>query len=125
MNQAASAYARVARTGLSARALEAAVLSQCANRLTAALDAADPVRDLIAALDENRKLWAVFARALRAGDTDLPDADRHALGTAVDFVAARTIGLLQQLPDTLDRARVQDLVVINRTIAAGLRGEAA
>lgn len=125
MNHAASAYARVARTGLSARALEAALLSQCANRIAASLDGTDPARDLIAALDENRKLWAVFARALRGGETDVPEPDRRALGTTIDFVAARTIALLQQLPDTIDRAKVQDLVAINRTLAAGLRGEPA
>lgn len=125
MHQATVSYARTSRTGLSVRALEATVLSQCANRLAASLDAAEPARELISALDENQKAWAIIARALRQGNTDLPEPERRNLSVTIDFVVSRTVQLLRVLPERIEAGKVLDLIELNRALAAGLRGEAA
>jgi flagellar biosynthesis regulator FlaF len=123
MTQNAShAYARTARTGLSGRALEATLLVQTANRLAKASQAPGDQAELIAALGHNQKVWAIFARALRHGDTDLPEPERERLQATVDFVALRTYDILQRLPE-FDPGKAIGLIEVNRTLAAGLAGQ--
>ena len=71
MHHAAQAYARTARSALSGRELEAAVLQRCANDLQRALQSLpDDPQPLLEALNRNSRLWGEFGDYLRYPDTE-------------------------------------------------------
>ncbi len=128
MTTASHAYARTARAGLTGRALEAAVLTRCADKIAQALNLADGAGDplaLTAALDVNRQAWAIFAKALRNDATDLPPDLRASVEVSIGLVFKLTIEILASLDAGIDAARARTLITVNREFAAGLRGEKA
>lgn len=126
MHSALRAYAATARTGLAGRALEAAVLTRCANdmqRASAALPDAWP--DLLDALERNRKAWKLFASEARDPETELPaDIRRNLLVTAA-FVFGRTAEICDLKEGAPVQALVEPLAACNRQLAAGLEGRPA
>ncbi len=120
MQQAASAYARVAQATQSPRELEATVLMKAATRLQAIREDWNGKRaDLDEALTFNRKLWTILAASATDAENPLPQAIKNNIANLAIFVFERTVTLmLEPAPDKLGA-----LVTINREIAAGLRAQ--
>ena len=123
MNTALQAYARTARTGLSGRALEAAVLSRCASdlqRAAGALPESHPA--LVEALERNRQAWWIFAAQARDDGSPLPLEVRRNLLVTAAFVFARTADICAVTEFDRLGELVHPLVECNRQLAAGLEG---
>ncbi len=120
MQQAASAYARVAQATQSPRELEASVLMGAATRLQAVRDDWNGRRaDLDEALTYNRKLWTILVTSVTDADNPLPLAIKNNIANLAIFVFDRTITIMTEpAPEKLGA-----LVTINREIAAGLRAQ--
>src|SRR5215212_10826886 len=120
MQQAASAYARVAKATQSPRELEATVLLKAASRLQAVRDDWQGRRaELDEALTYNRKLWTILVTSVTDADNPLPQAIKNNIANLAIFVFERTITVMTEpAPEKLGA-----LVTINREIAAGLRGQ--
>ena len=120
MQQAASAYAKVAQATQSPRELEATVLMKAATRLQAIRDDWDSKRtELDEALTFNRKLWTVLVTSATEAENPLPPAVKNNIAALGMFVFNRTIAIMAEPgPD-----KIGALVNINREIAAGLRAQ--
>ena len=120
MQQAASAYARVAQATQSPRELEATVLLKAASRLQAVRDDWQGRRaDLDEALTYNRKLWTVLVTSVTDTANPLPDPIKQNVANLGLFVFKHTVAVLSApAPDGLGV-----LININRELAAGLRGQ--
>ncbi len=120
MQQAASAYARVAQATQSPRELEASVLLKAASRLQAVRDDWHGRRaELDEALTFNRKLWTILVTSVTDADNPLPLAIKNNIANLAIFVFERTITVMHEpAPEKLAA-----LVTINREIAAGLRAQ--
>ena len=120
MQQAASAYARVAQATQSPRELEASVLLKAASRLQAVRDDWNGRRgELDEALTFNRKLWTILVTSATDADNPLPLAIKNNIANLAIFVFERTITVMvEPAPEKLGA-----LVTINREIAAGLRAQ--
>jgi len=127
MNAALQAYAATARTGLTGRALEAAVLTRCATELqraAQATDGPDARFALIQALERNRQAWRIFAAQARDADSPLPAGIRRNLLVTATFVFARTAEICDTTDGSSVAPLVRPLVDCNRLLAAGLEGRA-
>ena len=127
MSSAAHAYSRTARTGLSARQLEASVLRQCTADLLRAADAPDDQAGLLAALDQNRRLWSLFSSAARAADNDLPVALKASARRIAGFVFKHTMDSVQAPANgekTPLKTLLEPLIVLNRNLITGLERSA-
>ena len=120
MQQAASAYAKVAKATQSPRELEANTLMKAATRLQAIREDWHGRRaELDEALTFNRKLWTILATSATDTDNPLPQAIKNNIATLAMFVFERTVTvMLEPGPEKLGV-----LVNINREIAAGLRAQ--
>jgi flagellar protein FlaF len=118
--RAAQAYTHQGAAVVDQRQLEANVLLKAANLLDAACREPQPQRPLEAALLHNRKLWTVFAAEAADGAGRLPNDLRNNIGSIAIFVFKRTLELMGK-PET---TKVDALIEINRTIAAGLMSRA-
>src|SRR5918993_129614 len=120
MQQAASAYARVAQATQSPRELEASVLLKAASRLQAVRDDWNGRwGELDEALTFNRKLWTILVTSATDADNPLPLAIKNNIANLAIFVFERTITVMvEPAPEKLGA-----LVTINREIAAGLRAQ--
>ncbi|MFZ1416222.1 MAG: flagellar biosynthesis regulator FlaF [Defluviicoccus sp.] len=118
--RAATAYMHQGAAVVDQRQLEANVLLKAANLLDAACREVQPQRPLEAALLHNRKLWTVFAAEAADGAGRLPNDLRNNIGSIAIFVFKRTLELMGR-PEP---AKVDALIEINRTIAAGLMSRA-
>jgi flagellar biosynthesis activator protein FlaF len=119
MSYAAQAYGRNSKAGLTGRALEAAVLIECAADLQRACDtiATDPAA-LDGALAKNRKVWSILAADATAPDNPLPQEIKRNMAAMAVFIFNRSLDLiLKPTPEG-----VAPLIEINRNLAAGLRG---
>jgi flagellar protein FlaF len=120
MHSAAQAYARTARTGLTGRALEAALLQRLAGELerASAGDMVDPSAFTRALLD-NRRLWAMFASDATEADSVLPEKLRMDIAACTAFVLRQThLAMIDPRPST-----VAPLMNLNRTVAEGLAAQ--
>ena len=122
MQQAASAYAKVAQATQSPRELEANVLLKAATRLQAIREDWHGRRaELDEALTFNRKLWTILVTSATDAESALPQAIKSNIATLAMFVFERTVTImLEPGPEKLGV-----LVNINREIAAGLRARPA
>lgn len=123
MSSAAHAYSRTARTGLSARQLEASVLRQCNSDLLRAGDAPDDHTGLLAALDQNRRLWSLFSSAARADDNDQPFEVRASTLKVAAYVFKHTMDIIQAQADgskTPLKVLLEPLIRLNRNLISGL-----
>jgi flagellar protein FlaF len=122
MQQAATAYTKVAQATQSPRELEAAILMKAATRLQAIRDDWDGRRrELFEALTYNRKLWTVHVSSTTEADNPLPVGIKQNVANLGIFIFNHTLAVMTQpAPE-----RLAILIDINREIAAGLRGPAA
>jgi flagellar biosynthesis activator protein FlaF len=122
MQQAATAYTKVAQATQSPRELEAAILMKAATRLQAIRDDWDGRRrELFEALTYNRKLWTVLVSSTTEADNPLPVGIKQNVANLGIFIFNHTLAVMTQ--PTPERLAI--LIDINREIAAGLRGPAA
>ncbi|MFO1148467.1 MAG: flagellar biosynthesis regulator FlaF [Alsobacter sp.] len=118
MQNAANAYASVAKAGLSGRDLEASLLIRAAAQLQAVVDDWEVRQDqLDEALTYNRRLWSILATAATDESNPLPQKVKEDFSLLAVFVFKRTTDLLVE-PQS---EKVGSLININLNIAAGLR----
>jgi flagellar protein FlaF len=121
MQYASKAYAKAAKETLSPRELEASLLLNAAAKLQAVRDTwRDKPAGLNDALLYNRKLWTVFIDAVTQDDNKLPKQLRDNLTRLGVFVMGETFSLMTKPKPE----HVESLIMVNRGIAAGLRGKA-
>ena len=119
MQQAASAYSKVAQATQSPRELEAAILMKAATKLQAIRDDWDGRRpELLDALTYNRKLWTILVSAGTRPENPLPPPVKQNVANLGLFIFNHTLKLTADPKPE----RIGILVTINREIAAGLRG---
>lgn len=106
------------------RELEAQLLMRAATKLQAVKDGTvTKMADILSAIRYNRLLWLVFAISTNSPDNPLPIEIRKNVISLAVFVMNRSIALEIATEPTPER--VDDLININRQIAAGLRTNAA
>jgi flagellar biosynthesis activator protein FlaF len=122
MQQAATAYTKVAQATNSPRELEAAILMKAASRFQAIRDDWDGRgRDLFEALTYNRKLWTILVSSATEADNPLPVGVKQNVANLAIFIFNHTLAVMMQpAPE-----RLGILIDINREIAAGLRTKPA
>src|ERR671938_544725 len=118
MQQATSAYSKVAQATQSPRELEAAILMKAATKLQAIRDDWEGRRrELADALTYNRKLWTILVSSATEETNPLPVPIKQNLANLGIFIFNHTIAVMTQpAPE-----RLGILITINREIAAGLR----
>ena len=119
MQNAAQAYASVAKQIVNPRELEADLLLKAASRLQTIVDGWERKKtELDAALLYNRKLWSIFMISATNTDHALPVDIRQNIANLGLFVMNHTVSVMQnRRPEQLD-----SLISINRELAAGLMG---
>ena len=118
---AAQAYGQTAVNGLSPREAEAAALMKSANQLQAAKEQwAEDMGDVANALYFNRQLWILLTSAVADKDNALPLEVRNDVGNLGTFVFKQTLDIEIEPEAT----KLDDLISINRELAAGLQGHA-
>ncbi len=118
-SNARKSYEQGAKATASSRELEAAALFKAARLLDECKqewDAADRPTRLTEALRYNQRLWTLFQSELSRPDHGLPKPLRANLLQLSAFVDRRTFELMAEP----EKERLQVLVDINRSIAAGL-----
>jgi flagellar protein FlaF len=122
MQQAATAYSKVAQATQSPRELEAAVLMKAATKLQAIRDDWDERRrELFDALTYNRKLWTILVSSATEEGNPLPVAVKQNVANHGICIFNHTLAVMTQpAPE-----RLGILITINREIAAGLRSPPA
>jgi flagellar protein FlaF len=121
MQNAAQAYATVAKQIVNPRELEADLLLKAASRLQSILDAWDRKKsELNAALLYNRKLWSIFMISATSSDHALPAGIRQNIANLGLFVMNQTVSIMTNPK----REQLNPLISINRELAAGLLGRA-
>ena len=120
MQQAATAYSRMAQATHSPRELEAAILIKAAARLQSIRDDwAGRRPELEEALTYNRKLWTILVSSATEAENPLPAAIKQNVANLGIFVFNHTIALIgEPRPE-----RLGVLININRELAAGLRSQ--
>lgn len=119
MNYASRAYARTANEIASPRELEASLLLRAAAKLQDIVDSwKEKPTDLHEALLYNRRLWTILVDSLIRDDCKLPAALRENLKTLGAFVMCETFSMMTKP----QQKHIDNLININRRIAAGLRG---
>ncbi len=119
--QAAQAYAQGRSIAPSQRQTEANALLRAARVLEEAKEAWRPGQDevLDQALTFNRKLWTIFAAEAANDANELPLELRNNIANISLFIFKRSIEL-QAVPEP---RKVEALVEINKTLAAGLMAQ--
>ena len=119
---ATHAYARVAHETMDPRELEASLLLKSAAKLQAVLDewVQKPPQALSDALLYNRRLWIVFIDAVMRDSNKLPIATRQNVLNLGVFMMAETFSLMT----APKHDHLENLIRINRAIAAGLGSKA-
>jgi flagellar protein FlaF len=119
-HQAVSAYAKAAIETANPRELEAGLLLKAAAQLQSALDSwRDKPPRLSEALLYNRRLWILFIDAVIRDENRLPIPVRQNIMNLGAFVLAETFSLMT----APEPEHLANLIRINRSIAAGLRGK--
>lgn len=119
MSQAAQAYGKIANKIASPRELEADLLLTAASQLQAVRDGWDSKKSLLnAALDHNRKLWALLVTTVTRPENPLPVEVRQNVANIGIFVLKQTMtAMANPSPEMLS-----PLISINRELASGLLG---
>jgi flagellar protein FlaF len=121
MQSAANAYSETAMNGLSPREAEAAALMKSANQLQAAKEKwNDDQGEVANALYFNRQLWILLTSAVADKENPLPLEIRNNVGSLGSFVFRQTMDI-EANPEA---EKLDDLISINRQLAAGLQGNA-
>jgi flagellar protein FlaF len=121
MQNAAQAYASVAKQIVNPRELEADLLLKAASRLQTIVDGWERKEtELDAALLYNRKLWSIFMISATNTDHALPVDIRQNIANLGLFVMNQTMSMMANPK----REQLNPLISINRELAAGLLGRA-
>ncbi len=121
MQSAAQAYGQTAINGLTPREAEAAALTKSANQLQAAKEQwSEDMGDVANALYFNRQLWILLTSAVADNENALPLDLRNNVGNMGTFVFKQTLDI-EIKPEA---AKLDELISINRELAAGLQGNA-
>ena len=120
-NAAANAYGQTAINGLTPREAEASALMKAANQLQAAKEQwSSDMGDVANALYFNRQLWILLTSAVADKDNPLPLEIRNNDGNLGAFVFKHTMDI-EASPEA---DKLDDLISINRELAAGLQSSA-
>ncbi|SLN63187.1 flagellar biosynthesis regulator FlaF [Roseisalinus antarcticus] len=119
IERAKRAYAPTSSPVLTGRAAELQLFSQTTARLRNATKSPDNFPQLVAALHENRRVWAHMAGEVAEDGNSLPKELRARLFYLYEFVAHHTRKVLR------GEADVGPLVEINTAIMRGLKGSGA
>ena len=120
VNYAVQAYARAANDIAGPRELEASLLLQAAAKLQAVQSSwKEKPGDTKAAVLFNRRLWTVLLNSLIQDKDRLPAPLRENLKTLGAFVMCETFSLVTKP----QQKHFENLININRKIAAGLRSK--
>ncbi|MCC6002408.1 MAG: flagellar biosynthesis regulator FlaF [Pararhodobacter sp.] len=116
-----NAYGAQARAITTPRDLEHQAIARVTGRISRALAATGPAAypDLVAALDDNARLWTSFAIDLAHPDNGLPDALRAQLLSLAGFTIEHTGKILA------GDGNAALLVEINTAVMRGLRQQGA
>lgn len=100
------------------RNIEYEALAKVSQQLSAAWRKKDEdFPTLVAALNENRRLWRIFAADVSSEGNGLPQSLRAGLFYLYEFVHEHTRGVLR------DALPIKPLIDINTSVMRGLRGE--
>ena len=92
-----------------------------ANQLQAAKEQwSDDMGDVANALYFNRQLWILLTSAVADAENPLPVEVRNNVGSLGTFVFKHTM----EIESDPEAAKLDDLISINRELAAGLQGNA-
>lgn len=117
--KAKSAYAAAKAPTRTTKNLEYDAVARITHRLIAAArKGPDGFNALVVALNDNRKLWSIFAVDLSSKDNKLPQDLKDSLFDLADFTRRHTSQVLAR------KADIGPLVEINTAILRGLRGGA-
>ena len=116
---ARSAYGAQAHSVKTPRDIEHDTLARITARLRRAAAAEGPgaFAELVEALDENARLWAIFAEDLAAPGNHYPDTLRAGLLSLAGFALQHTRKVLRK------EGEIAPLIEINTSVMRGLRGE--
>lgn len=118
---ASNVYAKSAIETANRRELEASLLLRAAAQLQAVADRwNEKPPGLAEALLYNRRLWLVFIDAVSSDGNGLPASVRQNILNIGGFVLGEIFSLMTKP----DRAHLENLIRINRKLAAGLSGQA-
>lgn len=117
---AAQAYAQTAQKTASPRDLEAGLLLKAALKLQSVSERDDATaQDWHEALTYNRRLWTILSTSATEAENPLPVEVKQNLANLALFVFKQTMSA----ETARDPAFTRSLISINRSIAAGLRGQ--
>ncbi len=116
---ARSAYGAQAHSVKTHRDIEYDALARITARLRRAAKAQDPGAhpELVAALDENARLWAILAEDLAAPGNAFPETLRAGLLSLAGFALQHSRKVLRK------EGEIAPLIDINTSVMRGLRGE--
>ncbi|MBY6135521.1 flagellar biosynthesis regulator FlaF [Leisingera sp. XS_AS12] len=118
--KAKSAYSAAKAPTRTAKNFEYEVIARITRRMiTSAQQGRDGFQDLVAALNDNRKLWSIFTADLANKGNPYPDELKLSLFELAEFTRQHTSKVLQR------KANVRPLVEINTAIMRGLRSGAS
>ena len=120
MNTAANAYARTARSALTPREAESALLLKAAQQLISAGHelASGETKPLNEALSFNQRVWTLLSSEATADENPLPADVKQGVARLGAFVLRNCVDtMIAPTPD-----KIATLVSINNQIAAGLQG---
>jgi flagellar biosynthesis activator protein FlaF len=113
-------YAKSAIEAANPREVEATLLLRAAAHLQSVMDRwSERPAGLQEALPYNRRLWLIFIDAVSSDQNSLPSPIRQNILNIGGFVLAEIFSLMTK-PDP---AHLDNLIRINRTLAAGLSGQ--
>jgi flagellar biosynthesis regulator FlaF len=119
MNYASKAYAKTATEMANPRELEARLLLTAAAKLQAVHDSwDDKAAGLNDALMYNRRLWTIFIDTVNSDANKLPKQVRDNLTRLGVFIMAETFSMMTKPKPN----HLKSMIKVNRSIAAGLRG---
>lgn len=114
-----AAYSRPEAPVRNFRALEYDLLARATKALTTARSDANGFAKLVAALDENQRLWSTLAADVAEPENGLPQKLRAQLFYLYEFTAEHSRAVRDK------GASVEVLIDINTAVMRGLRGQGA
>lgn len=116
---AQAAYARPEAPQKNPRAVEYDLLARTTRSLTEAASRSGNFPALIAALDDNQRLWSTLAADVAEPENGLPPKLRAQLFYLYEFTAQHSRAVRER------KASVEVLIDINTAVMRGLRGQGA
>lgn len=115
LHQAKTAYGTTQKTTRTPRGLEYEAFARVTHALKAAQEKKLPFRELVAALHQNRRLWAILASDVAEDSNGLPEELRARIFYLAEFTTTHTRRVLKE------DASAEVLIDVNASIMRGLR----